>query len=151
MSERSKRADAATEADEATGTRRGARGPRRIVVAAVLTGAEGLVVAAFGVVSLVLLVTRRPDDTTQAATLAATVLALSVLPLAAAGGLWHRRRWSRGPSMIVQLIALPVAWQLGRNGGGSLAAAVVLGLAAVVVLGCLVNPKATEALGVGRD
>ncbi len=137
MSERSKRADAATEADEATGTRRGARGgARRIVVAAVLTGAEGLVVAAFGVVSLVLLVTRRPDDTTQAATLAATVLALSVLPLAAAGGLWHRRRWSRGPSMIVQLIALPVAWQLGRNGGGSLAAAVVLGLAAVVVLGC---------------
>ncbi|MEW2223111.1 hypothetical protein AB0939_28090 [Streptomyces sp. NPDC006990] len=151
MSERSKRADAATEADEATGTRQEARGPRRIVVAAVLTGAEGLVVAAFGVVSLVLLVTRRPDDTTQAATLAATVLALSVLPLAAAGGLWLRRRWSRGPSMIVQLIALPVAWQLGSNGGGSLAAGVALGLAAVVVLGCLVNPKATEALGIGRD
>ncbi|WP_431985202.1 hypothetical protein [Streptomyces qinglanensis] len=153
VSERSKRADAATEADEATGTRQEARvprGPRRIDVAAVLTGAEGLVVAAFGVVSLVLLVTRRPDDTTQAATLAATVLALSVLPLAAARGLWLRRRWSRGPSMIVQLIALPVAWQLGRNGGGSLAAAVVLALAAVVVLGCLVNPKATEALGIGR-
>ncbi|MEU3191011.1 hypothetical protein ABZ686_10290 [Streptomyces sp. NPDC006992] len=151
MSERSKRADAATETDGATGTRQEARGPRRIVVAAVLTGAEGLVVAAFGVVSLVLLVTRRPDDTTQAATLAATVLALSVLPLAAARGLWLRRRWSRGPSMIVQLIALPVAWQLGRNGGGSLAAGVVLGLAALVVLGCLVNPKATEALGIGRD
>ena len=46
-----------------------------------------------------------------------TVLALSVLPLAAARGLWLRRRWSRGPSMIMQLIALPVGYQMAQNGG----------------------------------
>ncbi|MBO8192616.1 hypothetical protein ITI46_13205 [Streptomyces oryzae] len=125
------------------------RGPRRIVAAAVVTGAEGLVVAGFGIVSLVMLVTGRPDDMTQAATLAVTVLALSVLPLAAARGLWLRRRWSRGPSMIVQLIALPVAWQMAQNGGALLGAAVALALAAFAVLGCLVNPTATEALGIG--
>ncbi|MGP3986670.1 hypothetical protein [Streptomyces sp. 3N207] len=124
-------------------------GPRRIVAAAVVTGVEGLVVAAFGIVSLVMLVTGRPDDMMQAATLAVTVLALSVLPLAAARGLWLRRRWSRGPSMIVQLIALPVAWQMAQNGGALLAAAVALALAAVAALGCLVNPTATEALGIG--
>ncbi|RCG19570.1 hypothetical protein DTL70_22705 [Streptomyces diacarni] len=126
-----------------------APGPRRIVAAAVVTGVEGVIVAAFGLFSLVLLATGSPDDMVQAATLAVTVLALSVLPLAAARGLWRRRRWSRGPSMIVQLLALPVAWQMAQNGGGLSAAAAALALAAVAVLACLVNPKATEALGIG--
>ncbi|RCG22546.1 hypothetical protein DQ392_05680 [Streptomyces reniochalinae] len=125
-----------------------APGPRRIVAAAVVTGVEGVIVAAFGLFSLVLLATGSPDDMVQAATLAVTVLALSALPLAAARGLWHRRRWSRGPSMIVQLLALPVAWQMAQNGGGLIAAAAALALAAVAVLACLVNPKATEALGI---
>lgn len=123
--------------------------PRRITVAAVLTGLEGLVVAVFGVVSVVMLFTGTPDDMTQAATLAVTVLALAVLPLAAARGLWGLRRWSRGPSMIVQLLALPVAWQMGQNGGGLAALAVLLAAAAVTVLACLVNPTAILALGVG--
>ncbi|MEU5834639.1 hypothetical protein ABZ820_13340 [Streptomyces diacarni] len=126
-----------------------APGPRRIVAAAVVTGVEGVIVATFGLFSLVLLATGSPDDMVQAATLAVTVLALSVLPLAAARGLWRRRRWSRGPSMIVQLLALPVAWQMAQNGGGLIAAAAALALAAVAVLACLVNPKATEALGIG--
>ncbi|MGP3972836.1 hypothetical protein ACTWQF_02160 [Streptomyces sp. 8N114] len=138
-----------TDTEDSMETQPKVQGPRRIVAAAVVTGAEGLVVAAFGIVSLVMLVTGRPDDMMQAATLAVTVLALSVLPLAAARGLWLRRRWSRGPSMIVQLIALPVAWQMAQNGGALLAAAVVLALAAVAALGCLVNPTATEALGIG--
>ncbi|WP_326688045.1 MULTISPECIES: hypothetical protein [unclassified Streptomyces] len=130
---------------ESPGTAR----PRRILAAAVLTGLEGLVVAGFGVVSLVMLVTGKPDDMTQAATLAVTVLALSALPLAAARGLWLRRRWSRGPSMIVQLIALPVSWTMVQNGGALTAAAVATAVAAVAVLVCLVNPTATQALGIG--
>ena len=114
-----------------------------------MTGVEGLVVAAFGVVSLVKLATDTPDDMTQAVTLAVTVLVLAVLPLAAARGLWLCRRWSRGPSMIVQLLALPVAWQFAQNGGLYIALGVVLALAALGVLGCLINPTATEALGIG--
>ena len=117
-----------------------------------LTGAEGLVVAAFGVVSLAMLFTDQPDGMTQAVTLAVTVLALAALPLAAARGLWLRRRWSRGPSMIVQLIALPSGYQLAQNGGFWTAGGVLVALAGVAVLGCLVNPTATEALGIGpRD
>jgi uncharacterized membrane protein (DUF2068 family) len=126
--------------------------PRRITAAAVLTALEGLVVAAFGVVSLVMLVTDKPDGMVQAVTMAVTVLALSVLPLAAARGLWLRRRWSRGPSMIVQLIALPAGYQMAQNGGVWTAAGIVMALTGVAVLGCLVNPTATEALGIGpRD
>jgi hypothetical protein len=126
--------------------------PRRITAAAVITALEGLVIAAFGVVSLVMLVTGSPDNVSQAATLAVTVLVLSALPLAAARGLWLRRRWSRGPSMIVQLIALPVGWQMAQNGGLLTAGGAAAGVAGLVVLGCLINPTATEALGIGpRD
>jgi uncharacterized membrane protein (DUF2068 family) len=126
--------------------------PRRLTTAAVLTGLEGLVVAVFGVVSLAMLATDTPDGTVQAVTMAVTVLALSVLPLAAARGLWLRRRWSRGPSMIVQLLALPTGYQMATNGGVWVAGGVAITLAAVAVLACLVNPTATEALGIGpRD
>lgn len=126
--------------------------PRRLTVAAALTTVEGLIVAAFGVVSLVMLVTDEPDGQVQAVTMAVTVLALSVLPLAAARGLWLMRRWSRGPSMIVQLIALPTGYQMAQNGGVWTVMGIAIALAGAVVLGCLVNPTATEALGIGpRD
>lgn len=111
-----------------------------------------MVVAAFGVVSLVMLVTGKPDGMVQALTMALTVLALSVLPLAAARGLWLQRRWSRGPSMIVQLMALPIGWQMAQNGGVWTALGVLLAAAGAAVLGCLINPTATSALGIGaRD
>ncbi|QPP06658.1 hypothetical protein G4Z16_09900 [Streptomyces bathyalis] len=128
------------------------RRPRRLTAAAALTAIEGVVVAAFGVVSLVKLLTDEPDGMVQAVTMAVTVLALSALPLAAARGLWLRRRWSRGPSMIVQLIALPTGYQMAQNGGVWTAAGIVIALTGVAVLGCLINPTATEALGIGpRD
>jgi hypothetical protein len=126
--------------------------PRRILAAAVLTALEGAVVLGFGLYSLVLLFIAKPDGMTQAVTLAVTVLALSALPLAAARGLWLRRRWSRGPAMIVQLLALPVGWQLTQNGGVSIALGIATAAAGIAVLCCLVNPTATEALGIGpRD
>jgi hypothetical protein len=118
----------------------------------VLTALEGLVVAAFGIASLVMLVTDESDGMMQAVTMTVTVLALSVLPLAAARGLWLRRRWSRGPSMIVQLIALPTGYEMAQNGGVWAAGGIAVALTGVAVLGCLVNPTATEALGIGpRD
>lgn len=117
-----------------------------------LTALEGAVVATFGVVSLVKLVTDEPDGMVQAVTMAVTVLALAVLPLAAARGLWLRRRWSRGPAMIVQLIALPSGYQMATNGGVWTAGGIVIALTGAAVLGCLINPTATEALGIGpRD
>ena len=48
-----------------------------------------------------------------------TVLALAVLPLVAARGLLLRRSWSRGPALITQLMALPVAWTLLRAQGAA--------------------------------
>jgi hypothetical protein len=126
--------------------------PARITAAAVLTALEGLVIAGFGVISLVLLFVDKPDGLMQALMLVVTLFAIAALPLVAARGLWLRRRWSRGPSMIVQLLALPVGWQLAQNGGLMLVAGAAAGLTGLAVLACLVNPTATEALGIGpRD
>ncbi|WP_244502262.1 hypothetical protein [Streptomyces oceani] len=125
--------------------------PARIVTAAVLTALEGVVIAGFGLASLVMLFTGDPDGTTQALTLSLTVLALSVLPLLAAQGLRRLRSWSRGPAMIIQLLALPVGWQMAQNGGVWLVGGLVIGAVALVALGCVVNPTATEALGIGAQ
>ncbi|MCI0383938.1 hypothetical protein [Streptomyces sp. CNQ085] len=123
--------------------------PGRITAAAAVVAAQAVVVAGLGVTMLVLLLTgSRADDTVQALTGAATVLTLAVLPLAAARGLWLRRRWSRGPAVIVQLMALPVGWQMAQNGGAWLAAGTLIALTALAVLGCLMSPTAAGALGI---
>ncbi|MDT0378093.1 hypothetical protein RM572_04795 [Streptomyces sp. DSM 42041] len=126
--------------------------PARLTVAAALTAAEGAVIACFGLVSLVMLFIGDPDGLVQALTMALTVLALAALPLAAARGLWLLRRWSRGPALITQLLALPVGWQMAQNGGVWTAGGAAIGVVALVVLGCLVTPVSAAALGVGpRD
>ncbi|QKV92631.1 hypothetical protein HUT19_13455 [Streptomyces sp. NA02950] len=126
--------------------------PARITAAAVLAAVEGVVLVGFGVYVLIMGLTGDPDSPQQAEMLGVTVLALAALPLVAARGLLLRRRWSRGPAMITQLMALPVAWTLVQNGGGLIAAGAATGIAALAVLALLINPTATEALGIGpRD
>lgn len=128
----------------------GPSGPRpaRLSAAAVLTAVEGVALAALGVYMLVDGLTGSPDSPRQAETGGLTVIALAVLPLVAARGLWLRRRWSRGPSLITQIVAFPVAWTLINGGGALIAAGAGLAVVAIAVLGLLVNPTATEALGI---
>ncbi|RKN40478.1 hypothetical protein [Streptomyces hoynatensis] len=123
--------------------------PRRVSAAALICAAQGAVIAVLGASMLVLAVVGDPDSVSQAVTGALTVLALAALPLAAGHGLWRLRRWSRGPAVIVQLISLPVAWTLFGSGALWPLAGAALALSALAVLGCLINPTATEALGVG--
>ncbi|WP_030981716.1 hypothetical protein [Streptomyces sp. NRRL S-1813] len=138
------RAAGAPTAPEPTGPR-----PARLSAAAALTAVEGLALAALGAYMLIMGLAGSPDSPQQAVMGGLTVLALAVLPLVAARGLWLRRRWSRGPSLITQIVALPVAWTLVNGGGALIAAGVGLAVAALVVLVLLVNPTATEALGIG--
>nr|WSX49853.1 hypothetical protein OG409_13390 [Streptomyces sp. NBC_00974] len=123
--------------------------PRRLTAAAALTALEGLTLAGLGISMLYVGIAGDPDSPQQAETGGITLLVLSALPLIAAGGLRLGRRWSRGPALITQLMAMPVAWTLWTTGGGMTAAAVALALAAVAVVGLLVNPTATAALGAG--
>lgn len=131
------------DADGAEGTR-----PRRLTYAAVLAGLEGVVLVVGGLWVLVLGVTGAPDDRQQAVTLGITLAVLALLPLLAARGLLLRRGWSRGPAVITQLMALPVAYNLLKSGGVAVPVGIVLAVVAVAALVLLVNRETTQALGI---
>ncbi|WP_394297335.1 hypothetical protein [Streptomyces albus] len=142
-------AEVSSEQRTSTGTTPPA-GPRpaRLSAAAALCAAEGVVLAGFGGYLLVMGLVGDPSSPQQAEMGGLTLLALAALPLLAARGLLLRRRWSRGPAMITQLMAVPVAWTLVSTGGAMIAAGVALAAVAVAVLALLVNPTATAALGI---
>ncbi|MFV0127873.1 hypothetical protein ACLGI4_09185 [Streptomyces sp. HMX112] len=122
--------------------------PARVTAAAAVTGAEALALFAGGLYLLVTGLMGRPDDLTQALTGGVTLVALGLIPLLAARGLLLCRSWSRGPAIITQLMALPVAWTLLRAAGAAIPAGIALAAAAVTGLVLLVHPGTTRALGI---
>ncbi|MDN3296986.1 hypothetical protein QWM81_23655 [Streptomyces ficellus] len=122
--------------------------PARVTAAAAVAGLEALALFAAGVYLLVTTVTGRPDDLTQALTGGATLIALGLIPALAARGLLLCRSWSRGPAIITQLMALPVAWTLLQATSAAIPAGIALAAVAVTGLVLLVHPSTTRALGI---
>ena len=122
--------------------------PRRLTYAAVLVGVEGLALAVAGVWMLVLGFTGEPDDRQQAVTGGVTLVVLALLPLLAARGLLALRGWSRGPAVITQVMALPVAYNLLQADSVAIPAGIALAVVAVAALVLLINPATTQALGI---
>ncbi|WP_053708255.1 hypothetical protein [Streptomyces sp. NRRL B-3648] len=122
--------------------------PRRLTYAAALAALEGTALLAGGLWVLVLGLTGTPDDRQQAVTLGITLAVLALLPLLAARGLLLRRGWSRGPAVITQLMALPVAYNLLRADSMAIPAGIALAVVAVAALVLLVNGETTRALGI---
>ncbi|MFD5159625.1 hypothetical protein ACFWMJ_16360 [Streptomyces hawaiiensis] len=129
--------------EEITGPR-----PRRLTYAALLAALEGLALVVGGVWILVLGLTGHPDDRQQAVTGGITLIVLALLPLLAARGLLGRRSWSRGPAVITQLMALPVAYNLLQADSMAIPAGIALAVVAVASLVLLLNPETTRALGI---
>ncbi|MFI9468433.1 hypothetical protein ACIHBQ_13290 [Streptomyces sp. NPDC052492] len=132
-----------TTAPDDAGTR-----PRRLTYAAALAALEGLALVAGGVWMLVLGLTGEPDDRQQAVTGGVTLIVLALLPLLAARGLFARRGWSRGPAVITQVMALPVAYNMLRSDGVAIPAGIVLAAVAMTALVLLINAETTRALGI---
>ncbi|MGW2728397.1 hypothetical protein [Streptomyces sp. NPDC001494] len=122
--------------------------PRRLTCAAALTALEGAALVIGGVWILVLALTGAPDDRQQAVTGGITLLVLALLPLLAARGLLLRRGWSRGPAVITQLMALPVAYNLLQADSMAIPGGIALAVVAVAALVLLVSPATTRALGI---
>ncbi|GAA2202708.1 hypothetical protein [Streptomyces bangladeshensis] len=122
--------------------------PRRLTYAAALAALEGGALAAGGLWVLVRGLTGAPDDRQQAVTLGITLLVLALLPLLAARGLLLRRSWSRGPAVITQVMALPVAYNLLQADSMAIPAGIALAVVAVAALVLLVNGETTRALGI---
>jgi hypothetical protein len=122
--------------------------PRRLTYAAVLAALEGAALVAGGLWVLVLGVAGDPDGRQQAVTLGITLVVLALLPLLAARGLLLRRGWSRGPAVITQVMALPIAYNLLKADSMAIPAGAVLAVVAVAALVLLVNGETTRALGI---
>ncbi|MFE6483743.1 hypothetical protein ACFVGN_12490 [Streptomyces sp. NPDC057757] len=122
--------------------------PGRLTAAAALLALEGLALAAGGVYVLVLGLAGDPDDRQQAVTGGVTLIVLALLPLLAARGLLLRRGWSRGPAVVTQIMALPVAYNLLQADSLAIPGGIVLAVVAVTALVLLVNPATTRALGI---
>ncbi|MEU6979887.1 hypothetical protein [Streptomyces sp. NPDC046371] len=137
------------ESADMSGTERSPRAGR-LAAAAAVAGVEGLALLAGGLSMLVTVLADGPDDLTSAVMGAATLVALGLIPLAAARGLWLRRSWARGPAVITQILALPVAWQLLQANSVMIPAGIALAALAVTGLVLLVSPSTTEALGIRR-
>ncbi|MDT0611667.1 hypothetical protein [Streptomyces lancefieldiae] len=122
--------------------------PGRLTAAAAVAALEGLALVVGGAWMLVEGLTGHPDDRTAAVTGGITLIVLALLPLLAARGLLARRGWSRGPAVITQILALPVAYNLLQADSVAIPAGIVLGVVAVTALVLLVNPTTTQALGI---
>ncbi|MGX4689889.1 hypothetical protein [Streptomyces sp. JNUCC 63] len=122
--------------------------PRRLTCAAVLSALEGLALLVGGIWMLVLGVLGDGGDRQTGITGGITVLVLALLPLLAARGLLLRRSWSRGPAVITQILALPVAYNLLQADSAAIPAGIALAVVAVTSLVLLVNPATTQALGI---
>ncbi|WP_326720749.1 MULTISPECIES: hypothetical protein [unclassified Streptomyces] len=122
--------------------------PGRLTAAAALAAIEGLALAAGGVYVLVLGLAGEAGDRQQAVTGGVTLLVLALLPLLAARGLLLRRSWSRGPAVVTQILALPVAYNLLQADSVAIPAGIALAVVAIAALVLLVNPATTRALGI---
>jgi hypothetical protein len=124
--------------------------PGRLTTAAALVALEGIALVAGGVYLLVMGLTGHPDpdDRSQAVTGGVTLIALALLPLVAARGLLLRRSWSRGPTIITQIMALPVAYNLLQADSLAIPGGIALAVVAVATLVLILNPETTRALGI---
>ncbi|KOG38146.1 hypothetical protein [Streptomyces resistomycificus] len=122
--------------------------PGRLTAAAALAALEGLALAVGGAWMLVEGFAGDPDDRRSAVTGGVTLIVLALLPLLAARGLLARRSWSRGPAVITQIMALPVAYNLLQADSVAIPAGIALAVVALAALVLLVNGETTRALGI---
>ncbi|MFI6942286.1 hypothetical protein ACIBI4_23690 [Streptomyces sp. NPDC050418] len=135
--------------DQTTGPEAPASRPPRLTAAAALAALEGVALLVGGVWMLVQGLTGTADNVTSAETGGVTLIVLAAIPLLAARGLLKLRSWSRGPAIITQIMALPVAWQLLQADSIAIPAGMALAAVAVASLILLLNPTTTQALGIG--
>jgi hypothetical protein len=108
--------------------------PRQLAAVAVLVGVEGLGLMVLAAVLAVETVISPSESAGGAAALAVFVLAAGAGLLFCGRGLLLRQRWSRAPTAVAQLCALPVAVTMIRAGQQAPGVALLVVTGAVLVL-----------------
>lgn len=123
--------------------------PITVQAAAALEGVEGVVAVGFGVYTGVETSIGAAVD--PASAIAVTVLALAggLGMLGCARGLLRADQWSRAPTVLTQLFALPVAWSLWQSDRPAIA--IPLALIAVLALVAVLSPPSTAWLITDHD
>ncbi len=115
------------------------------LAAAILVALEGLALAGYAGYVLVAALSGRPHSVANIEAVAGYLMLLGLLVLLVAWGLYRERRWSRGPGVLIQLIALAVTWNMFQ--AHAYALGVPLGLAALVALAAMLFMTARAARG----
>jgi hypothetical protein len=115
-----------------------------VQAAAALEGAEGLAAVGFGVYTGVETAVGAAVD--PASAIGVTVLALAggIGMLACARGLLRADQWSRAPTVLTQLFALPIAWSMWQSDRPGIA--IPMGLVAALALITVLSPPSTAWL-----
>ncbi|MGW3768740.1 hypothetical protein [Actinomadura verrucosospora] len=118
--------------------------PITVQAAAALQAAEGAAAVGFGVFTGVETAAGAAVD--PASAIGVTVLALTggLGMLGCARGLLRAAQWSRAPTVLTQLFALPIAYSLWQSDRPAIA--VPLGLVAVLALIAVLSPPSTAWL-----
>ena len=87
-------------------------------------------------------------STAQSATSAVAIVVFTLLMTVFLGGLAfalsRRRRWARGPALVLELLLIPIGWSIATNGVAALGAVlIVIGLAGI---GTLIAPATRAGL-----
>jgi hypothetical protein len=120
--------------------------PPPLLVAASLAGLEGLLVLAYAVV---LARDIHPDRVAMGVTTSLFFGLVAAVLIACAWYVARIRPWARSPILVVQVLALGLAWNF--LGGSTTWISVVLAVLALVVLVGLLHPASVEALSDDRD
>lgn len=118
-------------------------GPMRVAAAVLGVEAVALLVVAVVVLSYLLL-GHHPHDRLDAWAVVGFAVAGAVAVGTVALGFWHRRRWSRAPAVLIQLLSVPVA--VNTIGNGVWWVGVPLLVCGVAGLVGLFAPTTTRAL-----
>ncbi|MFV2172815.1 hypothetical protein ACFHW2_16675 [Actinomadura sp. LOL_016] len=123
--------------------------PTTVSVAAGLEAVEGLAAVVYGAYVGVETAIGEPVDPVSAIGVTVLALAGGIGMLACARGLLRADQWSRAPTVLTQLFALPVAWSLWQS--EQYAIGLPLGVVAVVTLIAALSPSSTAWLVADHD
>ena len=121
------------------------RGSHR--AAGLLTLLEALVVLGFAAFFVYEMVTGATDDLTRAGTLGALILVFGIALLALARAWGRASQWARTPTLLWNVLLLPLAWSLHESGRTPIGLAIA-GVAVASIVAALASPgRADEVDG----
>jgi hypothetical protein len=123
-------------------------GPTTLRLAVLILWVEAVALVVLTVIEMFALFTLRAESRGWSVAMVVTLAVAAALAAALGRWLAHRRRWARSPAIVLQLMALPVAFFM-LTGPGAVAVkagGVLLAAVALVGAGLLLAPGSRAAL-----